>query len=313
MKVLFLINPNAGGRGNRTAVDLARERFVRAGWDVVPEFTGSPAHAAGLISSAHADGFELLVVAGGDGTVHCAVQHIPLGTHDNPSTLPLGIIPLGSGNDFYRGTGAPFDPGGAALNIIEGGNVPVDIGIVEPLSSDGSVRDETPVRFINSAGAGIDSQTLATREKAPAFLSARYEILFLITLLTLKPLAVRLEADDWTIERELNMVLCCNNGWFGSGMRVAPDAKIDDGRFDVLIIDKMPKWKFAINLPKVFKGTHLEMDGVEIRPTTTLTIHCKPQQRVATDGDRAYATPVRIRLIPCGATLRTSCINGEKL
>ena len=313
MKVLFLINPNAGGRGNRKAVELARERFVSAGWDVAPEFTKSPEHAADLISSSRDNGFDLLVVAGGDGTVHNAVQSIPLGCLEDPSPLPIAIIPLGSGNDFFRGTGAPFDPAGAALNIIEGRNTPVDIGIVEPLSPDGSLRDEKPVRFINSAGAGIDSQTLATRENAPAFLSARYEILFLITLFTLHPLDVRLEADDWTIEREVSMVLCCNNGWFGTGMRVAPDAKINDGYFDVLIIDQMPKWRFIANLHKVFRGTHLELDTVEIRPTSSLTIYCQPEQRVATDGDRAYPTPVRIRLIPGGVTLRTSHLNGRKL
>lgn len=313
MKVLFLINPHAGGRGNRKAVDFARNRFDGAGWKVVSEFTDTPEQARDLASSAHDDGFELLVLAGGDGTLHHAVQHIPLGSVDNPSPLPIAIFPLGSGNDFFRGTGAPRDPEAAVNNIIEGRPVPIDIGLVEPLNDDGSLRDEKPVRFVNTAGVGIDSQTLATREKAPKLFSARYEILFLVTLFSLYPLDVRIDADEWSIERKVNMVLCCNNGWFGTGMNVAPGAKIDDGRFDVLIIDRMPKWKFAVNLHKVFRGTHLEMEGVEIRPATSLTIHCKPEQRVATDGDRAYPTPVRIRNIPGGMTLRTSYINGVRI
>ncbi len=313
MKVLFLVNPNAGGRGAGRKVRIAHERFLSAGWSVTLENTGTPEHAGRLISSAHDDGCDLLVLAGGDGTLHHAIQHLPLGSHDKPSTLPFGIIPLGSGNDFYRGTGAPWDPEGAADNIINGRDIPIDIGICEPVDDACNLRNEQSIRFVNTAGVGIDSQTLATREKAPKFLSARYELLFLVTLVRLYPLKVSIQADDWDLDGDYYMVLCCNNGWFGTGMEIAPGAKINDGLFDVLTVRKTPKWKFVVNLHKVFKGTHIYMEEAEILKTRSLVLRCEPGQRVATDGDRACPTPVRISCIPGGVSLRTCWLNDSPL
>ena len=313
MRALFLVNPLAGGRGNRRAVETALARFDAAGWNTTTVRTVTPQHAGELIESAHGEGYDLLIVAGGDGTVHRAVQHLPLGSYEEPSKLPFAIFPMGSGNDFFRGTGAPRDPDGAAENIIRGRAVPIDIGVCEPISESGEPRAEGSVRFINTAGVGMDSQTLATRERAPARLSARYELLFLMTLMRLYPLRVSMKSDDWDLDVDAYWVLCCNSGYIGSGMRVAPDAKINDGLFDVLIIEKMSKWKFIANLPRVFKATHLQMDGVEIRPARTLTLKCEPNQRVATDGDRACEGPVRIKMLPGAVSLWTSRLGGEKV
>ncbi len=310
MKVLFLVNPYAGGKGNRAAVDIACSRFADAGWDTTTIRTESPDHSAELIGSAHENGYELLVVAGGDGTLLNTIQHLPLGSHENPSILPFGIIPLGSGNDFYRGTGAPRDPAGAAENIINGKPVPIDVGLCEPINDDGSPRDEKPVRFINTAGVGMDSQTLATREKAPSWLSARYEFLFLVTLIRMYPLEVTLETDEWNETVDAFWVLCCNNSHIGTGMQVAPDAKINDGLFDVLIIPKMPKIKFVMNLPKVFRGKHLEMKGVEIRRASNIVLKCKPGQRVAVDGDLEFPAPVRIRNLSGAVSLWASRLDS---
>jgi len=313
MKVLFLINPNAGGRGCERRIEIANRHFTGAGWNITTVVSETGDHASSLVHSAHGAGYDLLVLAGGDGTLHHAVQHLPIGSHENPSPLPFAIFPLGSGNDFYRGTGAAPDPDIAAENIINGIPVPIDIGVVEPLNDDGSLRDERHVHFINTAGVGMDSQTLATRENAPRFLSARYELLFLMTLARLYPLRVKITADDWNLDIDAYWILCCNNSFIGTGMNVAPAAKVNDGLFDVLVVRKIHKLKFIQYLPRIFKGTHLEVDGMEILRARELTLFCTPNQRVATDGDRSFNGPVRIRVLPGAVTLWTSRLDGKTL
>jgi YegS/Rv2252/BmrU family lipid kinase len=305
MKVLFLVNPSAGGRGAAGSVDTASRVFRNAGWEVSSVRAQSTEQAADLIESALEKGFDLLVLGGGDGTIHHCVQHLPLGSRENPSPLPFGIIPLGSGNDFFRGTGAPMDPEGAAQNIVKGAPRPIDIGLVEPINDDGSPREGAPVRFANTAGVGMDSQVLAARERAPRWMSARYELIFLLTLAGLYHLKVDLSGNDWRRELDAYWVLCCNNGFIGTGMHVAPDARIDDGLFDVLIIEKQSKLRFMFNLPRVFKGTHLEMDRVHLLRTRSLILKCAPKQRIAVDGDRSFESPAKITILPGAVTLRT--------
>ncbi|MFH1675841.1 MAG: diacylglycerol kinase family protein [bacterium] len=306
MKVLFLVNPNAGGKGNADAVRTANRRFDKAGWTVSTVTTKNTDQAGDLIKSAPDEGFELLVIAGGDGTIHNTIQHLPIGSFDNPSKLPFAIIPLGSGNDFYRGTGAPRDASGAAENILNGQNVPIDIGIAVPLNEDGTSRNEKPERFCNTAGIGIDSQTLATRERSPSWLSARYELLFLMTLARLYPLDVTIRSENMSEKFDAYWILCCNNGYIGSGMKVAPEAKINDGLADVLIIRKQSKLRFVFNLPKVFQGTHTKLKGVEIIRTSELDLRCNPGQRLALDGDRSFDAPAKIKILPGAVCLRTN-------
>ncbi len=306
MKVLFLVNPSAGGRGSPAAVEVAKNTFAGAGWDVTTVRTKSTDQAADSIRTATDKGYELLILAGGDGTLSHAVQHLPLAEPGGVSPLPFGIFPLGSGNDFFRGTGAPRDPKGAAENLVNGKAHPIDVGLVVPIHDDGTVRDEQPERFLNTVGVGMDSQTLATREKSPAWMSARYELLFLMTLMRLYPLEVRLETDDWSRNVDAYWILCCNNGYIGSGMHVAPDAKIDDGLLDVLIIEKMSKLRFIMYLPRIFKGTHCEIDGIDIHRAKNIVLKCNPVQRMAVDGDRAFESPARISILPGAASLHTS-------
>ena len=285
MRVLFLVNANAGGKAVRSAAQSALNRFTSVGWKVDYVISDSLEYSEELIRGAEGNGFELLVIGGGDGTIHHAVQHLPLGSSQEAKGIPLGIIPLGSGNDFFRGTGAPLDPEGAAENIIHGSPLPVDVGLVEPLHEDGSPRKERALRFINTAGIGIDSYTLATRERSPGWLSARYEVLFLATLIWMRPIEVTLVAESWQTSQRAYWVLCCNNGFIGTGMKIAPSARIDDGLIDVVVVDDVPKWRFVKNLPKVFKGTHIHEKGLSIRSARSVTVRSDPVIRFAIDGD----------------------------
>jgi len=310
MNVLLLVNPHAGGRGNRRVLEIASARFRDAGWLITTVITETQEHAADLIRSAPSEGFDLLVIAGGDGSIHNLVQHLPISTRDRPEGIPFGIIPLGSGNDFYRGIGAPLDPLGAADNIVDGTPTPVDIGLIEAVNEDGSPRGEKPIRFTNTVGVGIDSQTLATRERLPAWFSARYELLFLLTLLWMRPMTMWLKAEEWERELQGYWILCSNTGYIGTGMHIAPEARLDDGLIDVVIIEKIPKMRFVMNLPKVFKGTHVNVKGFSMVQAKSLILRTRPDFRLAIDGDREFKPPARISILPGAVRLRTKVLPG---
>jgi diacylglycerol kinase (ATP) len=157
----------------------------------------------------------------------------------------------------------------------------------------------------------MDSQTLATREKSPKWLSARYELVFLMTLARLVPVSANLVADDWSLDIDANWILVCNNRYIGSGMHVAPDALIDDGLMDILLIPKKSKLEFIYHLPKIFQGRQLEVKGVQIRKAKSLTLKCRPEQRVACDGDLTFPSPAKISIRKNALALRTSWINGR--
>lgn len=311
MRVLFLVNLKAGRRGDAKAVETALQRFEQAKWHVITVKTRSPEEAAEHIESAVDQEFELLVVGGGDGSIHHLVQHLPLGTEENPRGLPFGIIPLGSGNDFYRGIGAPMDAWGAAENIVEGTPTPIDVGLVEPLNPDGSRRGPKPVRFTNTAGIGLDSQTLATRERAPSWLSARYELLFLMTLAWMKPVRFELEFDGSARDFDGYWILCSNSGYIGTGMHIAPQARPDDGLMDVVLVERISKIRFVYNLPRVFKGTHLGEKGVSVVKTSSLVIRGRTDLRLAVDGDRTFAPPARITMLKGAVRLMTRSIKAR--
>lgn len=312
MKVLFIINPGAGGRAADKVKGIVESLFKKAGWDIESVVTHTPEEAENLIKSCEEKGFNLLVIGGGDGSIHHLVQHLPIGSTEKAQGIPFGIIPLGSGNDFYRGVGAPMDLEGAAENIINGFPVPIDVGLVEALNEDGSLRKEKPLRFTNTVGIGIDSQTLATREKSPKWLSARYEILFLLTLSFMIPVNAKIKTDVTTTEFEGYWILACNNGVIGTGMKIAPEAKINDGLLDLVLVEKIPKLQLAINLPKVFKGTHIKVKGFSVSKVRTIELSCRPPLRLAIDGDREFEPPARISILPGAVRLMTSVTKGPQ-
>jgi diacylglycerol kinase (ATP) len=121
----------------------------------------------------------------------------------------------------------------------------------------------------------------------------------------MKPVKVKIEADKWSSEQEAYWILCCNNGTIGTGMKVAPEARFNDGLMDVVIVDKIPKMRFVVNLPKVFKGTHTSVKGFSVTQARSLTINAEPALRMAIDGDLEFKAPARVSILPGALRLMT--------
>jgi diacylglycerol kinase (ATP) len=229
---------------------------------------------------------DALVVVGGDGMVTLGVRALE-GTR-----IPLGIVPSGTGNDMARGLGVPIGDTEAAIAALgEALQRParvIDAGAL------GFVGGRARFACILSAGFDALVNERANRMRWPRGRS-RYTIALLIELVRLRPIEYRLTLDGVEhVERAL-LVAVANNLSFGGGMKVAPDALLDDGLFDVVLVRPLGRLAFLRIYPRVFAGTHVSDSRVIVHRARTVRIEAEGVVAYA-DGERIAPLPVDIEM-----------------
>ncbi len=280
-EIVFLTNPTAGkGKASR-ARDVAVPRLREAGLDV-RSLAGSDAdEALGLARKAVADGVDALVVCGGDGMVHLAVQALA-GTG-----TPLGIIPAGTGNDTARYFDLPLNsPAEAADRVIAGKTRVIDLA-----------RCGTKY-FVTVLAAGFDA---IVNERANTMSwpkgQMRYNLAMLAELRTLKPLDYTLDLDGETKRVDAVLVAVGNGPCFGGGLRITEGAEIDDGLLDVVIIRPLSRTKLVRTYPRLFKGTHTTIPEYEHHRVRSVTVDA-PGIVAYADGERFGPLPITVECVP---------------
>jgi diacylglycerol kinase (ATP) len=255
------------GRGAAAGV-AAAEALDRAGCRVTRLIGRDVGESAQLAKSVVNDGTTTLVVVGGDGMVHLALQ-VVAGTDRT-----LGIIPAGSGNDIARTLGIPLgSPAAAAAIVANGVARTVDLG-----RSNGTW-------FGGVAAAGFDSRVndRANRMGWPPG-RVRYNVAMLAELRVFTPIPYRIDADGNRIEAEAMLVAVANARSYGGGMLVVPDARVDDGLLDLLIVHPISKAELLRVFPRVYRGTHVTHPAVEIRHATSIRLDA-PAVHTYVDGE----------------------------
>ncbi len=288
-EIALLTNPAAGkGRGARMSA-LALPRLEEAGFHV-RSLTGRDAdEAADLAQACVADGVESLVVCGGDGMVHLAIQAL-VGTEAS-----LGIIPAGTGNDVARYLDIPRKDPVAAADVIIGSQVrTID------------VARAGAKYFVTVLAAGFDSKV---NERANAMTwprgQMRYNLATLSELRVFEPLRYTLELDGEVRHLDAMLVAVGNGPSFGGGLRITHGALIDDGLLDVVIIKPMTKPELIKTYPKLFKGTHVHHPQYEHHNVRTVTVAAAGIVGYA-DGERLGALPLTVEVVPSSLRVLTA-------
>ncbi len=285
-EIALLTNPTAGKGKGGPVRDRALEKLRGAGL-AVRSLQGRDAdEALDLAHQCVSDGVEALVVCGGDGMVHLAVQAVAA------TTTPLGIIPSGTGNDVARYFDIPRkDPEAAADLVIAGRTRTVD------LARSGSRY------FVTVLAAGFDAvvNERANRMTWPKG-QMRYNIATLAELRVFEPLPYTLQIDDLQLELEAMLVAVGNGPSFGGGLRITEGALLDDGMLDVVIIKPMSKAGLVRTYPKLFKGTHVTHPQYEHHLARSVTV-AAPGIVSYADGERFGALPLTVECAPGALTV----------
>jgi YegS/Rv2252/BmrU family lipid kinase len=224
---------------------------------------------------------EVPVVMSGDGLVG-AVGGAMAGAE-----TPMGILPGGRGNDLARVLGIPTEPEAAVELLISGKSRLIDVG------------EANGKRFLCIASAGFDSEANRIANET-TFMRGNlvYAYAALRALLRWKPARFTIRVDDERTRFTGYTVAVANSRAYGGGMFVAPDAELDDGQFDVVTIGEVGKLRFLGNLPKVFKGTHVEQDEVRVFRAPHLELSASKPFGLYADGEHITDLPASLRVLP---------------
>lgn len=278
MRLKLLYNPAAGrGRAKHHVREVERElRALGAELDLYA--STSPADMTRAAAESSRQDYDRIVVCGGDGTLNLALREFDL----NHATLAL--IPLGSGDDFARVNGIPRDTRAACEVAVRGGVREVDVAVANGL------------RYAGVAGVGFDSEVARfARERVKHIHgSAVYVYAILRVLPNFRPRHVRINGRD----EEIMFAVFGNSPQYGGGIKITPQALLDDGMLDVCIVHRTSRFQLLKTLPLAYTGAHVRRPFVETRRGREYTVEADTVMDVYADGEPLTTTPVRFGIAP---------------
>jgi YegS/Rv2252/BmrU family lipid kinase len=287
--ICLIVNPAAGGgRAGRLAPEAERA-LAGHGLTVRRADTRDLDHARVLAIEAAGRG-ETVVALSGDGMVGVIADAL----RGVPGAV-LGVLPGGRGNDLARVLGIAEDMQEACATIADGVQREMDVGEVLADASRPSGQG-----FVGIASAGFDSDANRIANEAPPWLGGMvYAYGALRALLSWRPARFEIELDPPGERRSFvgYSIAAANSKAYGGGMLAAPDALLDDGLLDVVAVERVSRLRFLANLPKVFKGAHVQLPSVHVYRAAEVAISADRPFTMYADGDPIGELPLRVRAV----------------
>ncbi|HOZ30200.1 MAG TPA: diacylglycerol kinase family lipid kinase [Bacteroidales bacterium] len=296
-KFFFLINPNAGNEGGEREWPIIKEKILNHSLEYDFAFTEAVGHAQSIIKEKIEEGYKKFVVVGGDGTLNETINGI-FNQNDVPTTdIYIGLMQMGTGNDWARYYNFDTDYEKAIQRLIVGKSCRQDVGRISYESNDGVKSGY----FINVAGLCFDSvvvkSTNLMKERGRRTKSA-YLISLLRSLIKYRPWELKITINDEIIDGKFLSISIGNGKYSGGGMIQTPAAVINDGFLDVTVYENMPKFKIVLNIKKLYNEKILSIKGVRSFRTKKFKIESKQKIFAETDGEIIGSTPYEISIIP---------------
>jgi diacylglycerol kinase (ATP) len=294
---LVIVNPNAGsGRGkkdwNKISSLLEKEGMVFS-----VKFTGKKEDAISFTKNGIESGYRKIITVGGDGTLNEVVNGVLLNTTCPPVEISLGLIPVGTGNDWGKMFGIPSDYKKAVEIIREGKEMIHDAGIVS-YSSDEGIKTRY---FINIAGLGFESAVVKRTNFQKDHGHSGKLIYFynlLLSLLAYRNTKTEIEIDGELVTVNLFSLNIGNGRYCGGGMRQTPDALPDDGLLDVTIIGDIGKIEIIRKLQLLYDGTILSHPKISGFRAKKIKVTSGCDVWVEADGESLGHTPAEFGILP---------------
>jgi diacylglycerol kinase (ATP) len=283
-KTCIILNPSAGSVRDLDDVAARLARLPNA----EVRLTNKPSSAARFARTAIGKGRETIIAAGGDGTLNEVIN----GIGENLGAARVGLLPLGTGNDFARSLNLPVDLEAAIDVILAGETRAVDLV---------RVTSDDVCYFVNVSAGGFSG--LVDEKLTPEMKKTWGPLAYLrsaaAALPELRAYRTTLAFDNAeSLMLELYNVVVANGRYVAGGMLIAPEASIDDGLLDVVLIPKRPAPELALVVAQIALGTHLSSDAVIHRRAAKLTVNSKPGMWFNVDGELVGNEPATFEVVP---------------
>jgi diacylglycerol kinase (ATP) len=287
MKVLLIYNPFAGhGRAGKI-LSQVEEEFQKYNIDFDLHLTDYPEHGIEIVKNSRLKDYDGIVAAGGDGTLFEVIN----GYYQNGSKkqIPLGVLPVGTGNAFARDLGLHVSKWQEAIEIISRQKPrKVDVGKF-------TCHGQT-YYFLNILGLGFVADVTKTAKKLKALGNISYSLGVFYRMLFLKTCKLTIEIDGEVYQRD-NVFAEISNTTYTSNFYMAPAAKIDDGLLDITLLNKISRIGLLKAFPKVFTGEHVHLKEVDVIKGKKIKITTNEPKVLTPDGELIGITPVEIECL----------------
>lgn len=295
--ICFIANPFAASGRLGRQLPWLREEAKKRFPDHLVVTTQKRGDLPDLAADAVGKGFATIVAVGGDGTINEVVDGIYRAGAERSA---FGVVPMGTGSDFIKSIRVPGDPAGALDLLATTPPAPMDLGVARFRAFSG---ERVTRAFINIADFGLGGEVVERANRSPKWLGRLFTFFIntVVTLARFKSKRVQIRFDQENFERDITAVVIANGQYFGGGMRSAPRARVDDGLFDVLILDAMPAMTIVKNLGKLYGATEvLAHPSIHFHRTSRLEADSEDTVLIDLDGEQPGKLPASFELIPRG-------------
>jgi len=287
-KAALIVNPQACQRQGAQLLPSLEQGLHRRGIRCDIHRPRSAAEARAVIERLDSGAGDTIVAVGGDGTNYQLLNTLLRAGEERPLP-PLGVIPAGRGNSFARDLG---------LRTVDDGLDALVGGRLQPVDVCRFTQPDGPHYFVNLMGLGFVTDVAATAARLPWLGDASYAVGVFFRMLGLRFHQLVLDIDGRRIEAANCFVEICNSRYTGGAMCMAPDALLDDGRFDVVLLAPLSRLKLVTSFPKIYNGTHGQLKEVAFMRARTLRVATRPAKTLLPDGEVFGTTPTRVDILP---------------
>ncbi len=290
-KILCIYNPHAGGGNSRKYLEEIKSYFKKYSIEADIVFTEHPKHSTEIVEQADLSKYTGIAVAGGDGSFFNALNGY-MKRKDSPN-IPMGVLPVGTGNSLSRDIADIDSSLEDFVRIIsEGKTMGLDLAEVK--------SEEETFYYANMMGFGFINDVIETASKLKFFKSFAYTLGVLYNTIKLNTFDLKMTVDGEELNLDNVFVIISNSKYTGGNYLIAPKAEINDGKLDLIILNRLSRINLLKIFPMIFDGSHINTKFVDYVQAKSIKLETKVPKVLSPDGEIYGKFPVEISCVSAG-------------